>query len=99
MLIGLRCGNMIRYNTKDKLNLRPKKIIPLFPVALPTLIFGADPKVFQGILRQALLKFYIDYVKNILKKFPTYRPYFYLTCNRKHKYFCCCLTQIIRGYV
>jgi len=47
---------------------------PVFPVALPTQIFGADPKVFIGIVRQALLKseplFYIEYVnvKKYLKK-------------------------------
>jgi len=41
----------------------------LFPVDLPTLISGGNPKLFLGIFRQALLKpaslFYTEYVKKI----------------------------------
>jgi len=57
--------------------LKVKKKPPLFPVALPTLIFWCRPKTFLGIFRRALLKsgslFYIDYVKKI-----PYRPTLFL---------------------
>jgi len=55
----------------------------VFPVALPTIIFGADPSVFLGIFRQEPLKswslFSIDYVKYLKrnrKDVPTYPVFF-----------------------
>ena len=55
---------------------RPKKKNVVFPLSLPTLIFGADPKLFIAIFKEAPLKsespFYITLLKKIdkIKKIP-----------------------------